>query len=311
MKYTFIGDTDQKVSSIGLGTWQFGTKGWGYGIDFDKGIAIKIVHRALDEGISIIDTAEVYGGGKSEKIIGEAIQGYDREKIVLTTKFFPIAVRPSSVERAVKRSLERLKTDYIDIYLQHWPNPILPLGRTLKNMEKLIDSGLIRYAGVSNFSTKRFKNAQNKMSISRLQVNQVNYSIAKNGVEKSFLPYAKEHKIMLMAYSPLAQGWLTGKYTVDNVPSGTRRTNRLFRKVNMIRGQELLNTLRSISEEHNVTMAQIALNYLISHPNVVAIPGAKSLEQLNSNIGAMDTKLSADEKARIQDSMNKFKPRIF
>jgi aryl-alcohol dehydrogenase-like predicted oxidoreductase len=179
MKFTTIGKTDRKISQIGLGTWQFGTKGWGYGTDFDKQTAISIVHRALELGINIIDTAEVYGGGKSEIIIGEALEGYERENFVLVSKFLPATIRPSAVKRSLAKSLKRLKTDYLDIYLIHWPNPLLLLGRTLKYMEEMVEEGVIRHIGVSNFGLNRFQKAQNKMTSHRIEVNQLNYSMAK------------------------------------------------------------------------------------------------------------------------------------
>lgn len=154
VKFTNIGSSKRKISQIGLGTMQFGSKLWGYGQEFDKKDAIAIVHKAFDVGINIIDTAEIYGFGKSERIVGEAIRGYDREKFIICTKFLPKAIRPSAVVRALKKSLKRLQTDYIDIYLIHFPNPLLPLGRTLNYLEKMVDEGMIRYFGVSNFSKK-------------------------------------------------------------------------------------------------------------------------------------------------------------
>lgn len=202
MKFTIIGNTNVKASQIGLGTWQFGTKGWGYGTDFNRTDAVSIVHKALDLGINLIDTAEAYGWGKSEEIIGEAVRGYDREKIIITTKFLPITIRPSSVVKALNNSLKRLQTDYVDIYLIHWPTPWL-IGRVLNHMERMVDEGLIRYIGISNFNLRRLQNAQKKMRKYRVQVNQVNYSIAKNKVEDDLLPYTKDEKITIMAYSPL------------------------------------------------------------------------------------------------------------
>jgi aryl-alcohol dehydrogenase-like predicted oxidoreductase len=309
MKFTVIGDTDVKASQIGLGTWQFGPKGWGYGTDFTKADAISIVHKALELGINVIDTAEVYGWGKSEKIIGEAIKDHDREKIIITTKFFPLAIRPSSVVRALNKSLDRLQTDYIDIYLIHWPVPWL-IGRVLNHMERMVDEGVIRYIGISNFNQKRLQKAQRKMRNHRIQVNQVNYSIARSAVENDLLPYTQQEKITLMAYSPLGQGWLTGKYTASNAPGGVRSRNRLFSKRNFKRGDYLLFLIREIAENHQVSMAQIALNWLIKNPSVIAIPGAKSLTQLEANAGSTDFKLTNDEIARIKKALKEFHPRL-
>ena len=309
MKFTVIGNTNVKVSQIGLGTWQFGSKGWGYGTDFDKTDAISIVQKALELGINIIDTAEAYGWGKSEQIIGEAIKDYDREKIIITTKFLPITIRPSAVVKALNKSLKRLQTDYIDIYLIHWPAPWL-IGRVLNHMERMVDEGLIRYIGISNFNLKRLQNAQKKMRKHRVQVNQVNYSLAKNKVENDLLPYTNKEKITVMAYSPLGQGWLTGKYSVGNTPGGTRKRNRLFSKRNFKRGEKLLTLVKEIAKTHQVTMAQIALNWVIKNPSVIAIPGAKNLTQLESNVGSTDFELTNDEIDRIKKTLKEFHPRL-
>ncbi len=309
MKFTVIGNTNVKASQIGLGTWQFGSKGWGYGTDFNKADAISIVHKALELGINIIDTAEAYGFGKSERIIGEAIKGYDREKIIITTKFLPMAIRPSSVVKALNKSLKRLNTGYIDIYLIHWPAPWL-VGRVLNHMEKMVDEGLIRLIGISNFNLKRLQNAQKKMHNHRVQVNQVNYSMARNKAENDLLPYTQREKITLMAYSPLGQGWLTGKYTAGNSPKGIRRRNRLFSKRNYKRGERLLSIIREIAEDHQVTMAQIALNWVTKNPTVIAIPGAKNLAQLEGNVVSTEFELRKDEIDRIKKALKGFHPRL-
>ncbi|MFX0016121.1 MAG: aldo/keto reductase [Promethearchaeota archaeon] len=309
MKFSVIGNTDVKASQIGLGTWQFGSKSWGYGTDFNKADAISIVKKALELGINIIDTAEVYGQGKSEIIIGEAIKDYDRENLIISTKFMPTAIRSSAVVRALNKSLKRLQTDYIDIYLIHWPAPWF-IGRVLNQMEKMADDGLIRYIGVSNFNQKRLQNAQKKMQNHRLQVNQVNYSIAKNKAAKDLLPYVQRERMTLMAYSPLAQGWLTGKYSADNSPKGIRRTNRLFSKRNFKRGEQLLSIIREIAEDHQTTMAQIALNWVIKNPSVIAIPGAKNLAQLEGNVNSTEFELSNDEIDRIKKALKVFHPRL-
>jgi len=309
MKFTVIGDTNVKASQIGLGTWQFGSKGWGFGTDFNKADAILIVHKALELGINVIDTAEVYGQGKSEKIIGEAIRDYNREKLIISTKFFPKAIRPSAVVRALNKSLKRLQTDYIDIYLIHWPTPWI-VGRFLNHMEKMVDEGKIRHIGVSNFSLKRLQNAQKKIHRHRVQVNQVNYSIAKNKAAKDLLPYTQREKITIMAYSPLAQGWLSGKYSAGNSPKGIRRTNRLFSRRNFKRGEPLLSIIREIAEDHQVTMAQIALNWVTKNSSVIAIPGAKNLAQLEGNVGSFEFELTNDEINRIEKALKEFHPRL-
>jgi aryl-alcohol dehydrogenase-like predicted oxidoreductase len=312
VKFINIGSSKRRVSQIGLGTMQFGSKGWGYGQYFNKKDAIAIIHKAFDVGINLIDTAEIYAWGKSERIIGEAIQDYDREEFIISTKFLPKAIRPSAVVRALKKSLKRLQTDYIDIYLIHFPNPLLPLGRTLNHLEKMAEEGLIRYIGVSNYSKKRLQAAQKKMRTYRIQVNQVNYSLVKSGAEKELIPYAQNEDILIMAYSPLAQGWLSGKYSIEKpIPKGTRRMNRIFTTKNLKRGESLLSTLKEISENHDVTMAQVALNWVTRSPTVTAIPGAKSISQVESNAKSVDFELTKNEVVQIEKAIKEFKPKPF
>jgi len=310
LKYTTIGYSKRKVSQIGLGTWQY-SSGWGYGEEYTKEDAIRIIHQAIDSGINLIDTAEAYGFGESERVIGEAIKGYEREDIIITTKFFPMALRSSAVERALKKSLGRLQTSYIDIYLIHWPNPFRYVS-FLRKMEEFVDEGLIRNIGVSNFSQARLKKAQSKMKKQKIQVNQVNYSLVKNKPEIKLIPYAEKEQIKIMAYSPLAQGWLTGKYTLETKsPKGVRRRNRVFRKKNMKRGTFLLSTLKEIAKNYQVSVSQVALNWIIRNPVVIAIPGAKSVEQVQSNVAAADFELSAQDVNRIEEAQKNFNPKLF
>ncbi|PWI47667.1 hypothetical protein CEE45_10395 [Candidatus Heimdallarchaeota archaeon B3_Heim] len=311
MRFTNLGTSETKISQIGLGTWQFGSKGWGYGKDFGKQDAIDIVHRALELGVNLIDTAEVYGGGKSEIILGQALEGYNREDFVIVSKFLPTAIRPSAVNRALAKSLKRLKTDYLDVYLIHWPNPLLPLGATLQHMEKMVDEGLIRHIGISNFGLKRFQKAQSKMQKHPIDVSQLNYSMAKSKVKDLFLPYAEENNVTIMAYSPLGQGFLTGKYNAKNAPKGTRRMNRLYTKSNFKRAAPMLEELNTVAQLHDVSMAQVALSWLIKDKSVVAIPGAKNITQLETNIQASELNLTSSEIDQLNSQASNFKPKMF
>ncbi|MHA2297988.1 MAG: aldo/keto reductase [Candidatus Hodarchaeales archaeon] len=308
MKYTTLGNTDLKISSIGLGTWQLGNRAWNYGEgDFNKKQALKLMNEALEHGINIFDTAEVYGNGKSEKIIGEFLNEH-RNEVIIATKFMPATVIPSKVKKAVANSLRRLGIKTIDLYQIHWPNPVLPLGKTLRHMEDLVNQGKIRYIGVSNYSTKRLKNARSKMKKYDIVSNQVNYSLIKRGPENSLIDYARKEKITIIAYSPLAQGFLTGKYSTNNPPpKGIRGMNLIFSKGNLKRAEHLLNLLRIIANKHEATPAQVALSYLIRDDRVVAIPGAKNLEQVRGNTRATDIILSEMDVKQIVDVFSKFK----
>ncbi|MFW9996553.1 MAG: aldo/keto reductase [Candidatus Odinarchaeota archaeon] len=308
MKYTVLGNTGVKISSVGLGTWQLGARAWNYGQgSFDKQAALELLGEALEQGINFIDTAEIYGSGKSEEIIGEFLKEH-RDEVVIATKFMPATVIPGKVRKAARKSLDRLGIKTIDLYQIHWPNPLLPLGRTLRHMEDLVDQGKIRYIGVSNYSTKLLDKARGKMKKHEIVSSQVNYSLIKLGAEKSLLPYARKEKITVIAYSPLAQGFLTGKYTVDNpAPKGVRGMNSLFSKGNLKRAAPLLDALRSVAETHGATTAQIALNYLISADHVVAIPGAKNSDHVKGNAGAADFELTGQEIQQIREIFNNFK----
>ncbi|MFW9853541.1 MAG: aldo/keto reductase [Candidatus Thorarchaeota archaeon] len=310
MKYTKIGTSKVQVSQIGLGTMQFGSQRWGFGKEFDREDISKIIKKGIESGVNLIDTAEIYARGKSEKLIGEAIKGYDRENLRITTKFMPFRLRPSSVKKALLKSLDRLQTSYVDIYLIHFPNPLISIGRVLQYMEEMVDEGLIRHIGVSNFSKNRFDHFQKRMKNYRIQVNQVNYSIVKHGAENSFLPYANENQIMTMAYSPLAQGFLSGKYSADNRPKGSRRMNRVFRQRNLERGTDLLSVLRELAKKYDVTMSQIALRYLIDNESVVVIPGAKSQDQAASNAEAAGFDLQQEDIFAIREAAMNFKPSL-
>ncbi len=310
MKYTTVGRSNTRISQIGLGTWQFGTKGWGYGKEFGDDDAKNLVHKALELGINLIDTAEVYGSGKSEQLIGEALKDHDRDEFVICTKFMPLSIRASTVKKALFNSLKRLKMDYVDIYLIHWPVPYHPIRRTLRIMEQLAEEGYIRHLGVSNFSLKKFQKAARALGKRPLEVNQLNYSLARSEVEKNFLPFAKENNVTIMAYSPLAQGWLSGKYSPTNRPGGVRRFNRLFRKKNLERGRPLLDALRTIAEKHGTTPSQVALNWLIKDKEVIAIPGAKNIKQLENNAAATSLVLDSDDLKLIDEARAKFKPKL-
>ena len=177
-------------------------------------------------------------------------------------------------------------------------------------MEKMVDDGLIRHIGISNFGLKRFQKAQTKMKKHSVEVNQLNYSMAKSNVKDNFLPYAEEQKVTVMAYSPLGQGYLTGKYTPNNTPKGTRRRNRLFRKSNFKRGTPLLEELKAVAKKNSVSMAQVALSWLIRNEHVIAIPGAKNIQQLEANVQAADLNLTDSEMDRLNAQVSLFNPKI-
>ena len=295
-----------RVSKIGLGCWQFGSREWGYGREYADDEAIKITHKALDVGINLIDTAEIYGFGQSERIVGRAIAGRRTEAFV-ATKIWPLVpVAPVVADRG-RRSARRLKVDTIDLYQVHQANPFVPDGTTMDGMRQLQRDGLIRHVGVSNYSLDRWKRAEHALG-SPVVSNQIEYSLAQRGPDQDLVPFAATNDRLIIAYSPLAQGFLAAKYDANHRPGGVRLANPLFLDENLTRGQELLNTLRSLAKAHGATPAQVALAWVIRRRNVVAIPGASSVDQLVRNAEAADLDLTDDEAAELTAASDHFQP---
>ncbi|MGI8793706.1 MAG: aldo/keto reductase [Acidimicrobiales bacterium] len=304
MRYVEIDDV--RVSAIGLGTWQFGSREWGYGSDYAEGEAIEITHRALDLGINLIDSAEAYAFGRSERIVGRAIADRRGDAFV-ATKVFPILPISPIVQQRGRASAARLGVDVIDLYQVHWPNPVVPLTTTMDGMKALRDSGTVAHIGVSNFNLAQWLEAERHLDGTVLS-NQVQYSLVARGPEAELIPFAQDQGRIVIAYSPLAQGFLSAKYDGTNTPGGVRSGNTLFLPENIERAQPLLDALREIAKSHDATPAQIALAWVIRQPNVVAIPGASSVAQLEANAAAADIDLSDDDAQRLTEASDAFKP---
>lgn len=305
MKYLEVDGVGQ-VSRIGLGTWQFGSREWGYGDQYASGAAGDIVRRALAMGVTLFDTAEVYGTGKSERILGEAL-GEERAKVAVASKVFPVAPFPAVVKQRAHASARRLQLDRIPLYQVHQPNPVVPDSVIMPGMRSLLDDGTIGAAGVSNYSLARWQKADAALGRPVIS-NQVNFSLAHPGALEDLVPFAeREHRIVI-AYSPLAQGLLGGKYGLDNRPGGVRAINPLFGTENLRRVEPLLQTLREVAAEVDAKPAQVALAWLISLPGVVAIPGASNVEQLEFNVAAAELELSGDSRDALTAAARAFRP---
>lgn len=306
MRYASI-QTTKKISKIGLGTWQFGSREWGYGQEYAGSQARAIVRRALDLGVTLFDTAEVYGFGRSERILGEAL-GDDIGSIFLATKILPVwPIAPVVQQRGVA-SANRIGARMIDLYQVHAPNPAVRDGTIMRGMRALQRTGLVDEVGVSNYSLKRWRAAEAALG-TRVLSNQVQYSLACRAPEAGLVPYAQEHDRLVIAYSPLAQGLLSGRYHADNRPTNrVRANNALFLPENLERASGLIAKLREVADAHSATPAQIALAWAIHHPAVVAIPGASSVEQLESNVAAADIELSDDEYDALSAASDRFHP---
>ena len=305
MKYLDV-DGIGRVSRIGLGTWQFGSREWGYGDNYASGPARDIVRRALALGVTLFDTAEVYGLGKSERILGEAL-GDERTGVAVASKIFPVAPLPAVVKQRERASARRLQLDRIPLYQIHQPNPVVPDSVIMRGMRDLLDSGAIGAAGVSNYSLSRWQKADAALGRPVIS-NQVHFSLAHLGALDNLVPFAERENRVVIAYSPLAQGLLGGKYGVDNRPGGVRTINSLFGTENLRRIEPLLQTLRDDATEVGAKPEQVALSWLISLPNVVAIPGASSVEQLEFNVAAADIELSADSRDALTEAARNFRP---
>jgi aryl-alcohol dehydrogenase-like predicted oxidoreductase len=306
MKYLEI-DGVGHTSRIGLGTWQFGSREWGYGDGYADGPARDIVKRALGLGVTLFDTAEIYGTGKSERILGEAL-GHERADVVVASKVFPVAPFPAIIKQRERGSAKRLQLDRIPLYQIHQANPLFPDSVIMPGMRDLLDSGRIGGAGVSNYSLERWKKAD--AALGRPVVsNQVDFSLARPGALEDLVPFAERENRIVIAYSPLAQGLLGGKYGLDNrPPGGARAMNSLFGTENLRRVEPLLQTLRDVATDVGAKPAQVALAWLISLPGVVAIPGASSVEQLEFNVAAADIELSAESRDALTAAARAFKP---
>ncbi len=297
MRYVEVHGT--KLSVIGLGTWQFGSKEWNYGRGYEERESAAIVNQALDLGVNVIDTAEAYGWGRSERAVGRAIESR-RDEVFIATKVFPVMpVEPVIRDRA-RRSASRLGVQNIDLYQIHWPNPVVPLSMTMRAMSSLQRSGLVRDVGVSNFSLTLWQQAERFLSGNVLS-NQVRYNLLDRRIENDILPWTEETGHVVIAYSPLAQGLLSGRYSRDNIPGGLRAYTAAFQPQNLDRAKPVIESLKRIALEHGATPTQVALAWIISRPNVVVIPGASSVSQLRANVESSQLGLTDDNIRELND----------
>jgi aryl-alcohol dehydrogenase-like predicted oxidoreductase len=306
MRYLDVG-TAPKISKIGLGTWQFGAREWGYGEGYDGPEAKEIVGRAIDLGVTLFDTAEIYGFGRSERILGEAL-GERRASVFLATKILPLFPVAPVVEQRAVASANRLGTRRLDLYQVHQPNPLFRDGTIMRGMSALQNVGLVGEVGVSNYSLRRWQAAEEALG-RRVLSNQVRYSLADRRPEDELLPYAGTSGRVVIAYSPLAQGLLSGRYDRASRPTNrVRAGNPLFLPENLDRASDLIGVLREVADAHAATPAQIALAWVIRHPAVAAIPGASSIGQLESNVAAASIDLADDEYEALRAASDRFRP---
>ena len=316
MRYHPYGRTGLFVSELCLGTMTFGgSEGmWASIGALSQGDAERLLGQAVDGGINFIDTADVYAGGVSEQITGQALKNLKipRENVVVATKVFgEMGKGPNSrgatrhhILDGVKASLRRLQLDHIDIYQIHGFDVATPIEETVRALDQLVRHGHVRYLGVSNWAAWQIVKAlgiAERLGLARFESLQAYYSVAGRDLERELIPMLRSEGLALMVWSPLAGGLLSGKYAnAAQVEAGSRRTAFDFPPVDAKRGQACIETMKDIAAAHDVSIARIALAWLLHQPQVTSvIIGAKRADQLADNLGATEVKLSAADLERI------------
>jgi myo-inositol catabolism protein IolS len=304
MQKRTLGTSNLQISPIIMGTWQAGKRMW---VGIEDSETIKAIRSGFEAGITTIDTAEVYGTGHSEQIVAQALSDV-RSQVVYASKVFPNHLKYDQVIEACDRSLANLKTDYIDLYYIHWPSgtwnsEIVPIAETMEALNSLKQDGKIRAIGVSNFSKAQLEEAS---EFGRIDALQPPYSLFWRKIEPDLTNYCLEHKISILAYSPLAQGLLTGKFNRGHqfAEGDHRVANKLFHGENYERSQLALEKLQPIADHHHTTLGNLALAWLIfsseTRPQVQAIAGARNAEQSIQNAKAADVNLTKEDWEEIE-----------
>lgn len=322
MQYRALGQSDIQASVVGIGTWAIG--GWMWG-GTDEQDSIAAIHAAVDQGINLIDTAPVYGFGLSEEIVGRAIRDR-RDKVILATKCgmvcnptagtpkfrvntagadehgliqINIHLAPESIRREVEDSLARLGIDHIDLYQTHWQESTTAIQDTMGALMKLKQEGKIRAIGVSNATSGQMEAYRQQGPVDS---DQEKFSMLDRDIEADQLPYCREHDVAVLAYSPLAQGLLTGKMDPSRAfPEGDlRRGNPRFSRENRERVTSMLNEFKPIAEKHGLTLAQLTIAWTVHQPGLThALVGARNPKQAEENAAAGGVKLSEDDLSRM------------
>lgn len=316
MEYRKLVHTDLSLSVVTFGSWAAG--GWMWG-KADHKAAVEAIKASYDLGVTSIDTAPIYGQGESEKVVGEAIKGIPRDKVQILTKYgmrwdlakgeFAFKSKNNqgkdidiykyagkeSVIKECEDSLRRLGTDYIDLYQIHWPDSTTPLSETFEAVERLIEQGKVRYAGVCNYDAALMEDAGKVID---LVSDQIPYSMVNRGTDRETIPYCMRNEKAVIVYSPLERGLLTGKMKPGYVfaEGDHRKNNPFFTDDSIERTNAFLDKLKPLADEKGVTLAQLVIRWTVNHPGVtVALVGARNPAQAIQNAKAADVALSADE----------------
>jgi aryl-alcohol dehydrogenase-like predicted oxidoreductase len=327
MEYRQLGKSSVKVTPIAFGAWAIG--GWMWG-GAEENAAIRAVQTSFDLGITTVDTAPVYGFGKSEELVAKAMSGIARDQYQILTKFGlnwettegeyyfdtidnsrnPVKIYrfagKEKVMRELEESLRRLKTDYVDLLQIHWPDRTTPISETMEAVATLIKQGKVRAAGVCNYNTDQVNEALTTVDIVS---NQVPYSMINRGIEADIVPQALAKKLSIIPYSPLQRGLLTGKIQRDHKfnDGDTRTTNKFYTPKNIDRTNSMLQMIKPIADDHGASLAQLVLNWTTRQPAMdCVLAGARDEKQVRDNVKALDFKLSDDELKRIDDALQTF-----
>ncbi len=300
MKKFRLGDSGLEISQVGVGTYQ-ATSVWG---GSDHGV-IDAIRRSCELSVNLIDTAEEYGDGHSEEVVRKALKEIGRDNVVIATKVYGSHLRFEEMQKACAASMRRLGVDEIDLYQVHWPDPWeqIPLRHTMKAMEKLKKEGKIRAIGVSNFAVRDLEEARSFLPRSEIVSNQVRYNLLQRGIEEEVLPYCEKTGILILAWGPLGQGILTGRFGWNRLPKNKARLkNPLFSRHNIKEVEKLLRVLGRIAKSRGMTIPQVSINWLTEKEKVVPIVGATSSQQAEENARSVNWHLSAGELDQIEEA---------
>jgi myo-inositol catabolism protein IolS len=312
MEYLRLGKEGPKASVIGFGAWQAGGKEWGK--DFTDGSIIAAIGKSVELGVNLIDTAELYGDGHSEEVVGRALRKFGRKNFLVATKFHGEHLHYDDLLKACDGSLSRLGISQIDLYQMHWTDPWeqVPLKETMRALKRLYREGKVAALGVSNFAVRDLEEARGLLDGVEIVSDQLRYNLLQREIEAEVLPYCRKEGLVVLAWSPLAKGILTGKYEAGRVPRDpVRRESKLFGSRNMKEAGSLLKALREVAEKRGKAPSQVSLNWLIHGGGVLPIPGAKNPAQAELNAGAAGWRLSEGEFGKITRAADRVKLSYF
>ncbi|RAJ05368.1 aryl-alcohol dehydrogenase-like predicted oxidoreductase [Chitinophaga skermanii] len=327
MEYRQLGNTGLALSTITYGAFAIGGNMWGGNEQNDS---INAIHASIEQGVTTIDTAPFYGFGLSEELVGKALVGKDRSKVQILTKFglvwdgsnagkgtyffdaeengkaIPVYKYTSkaNIIKEVEESLTRLRTDYIDLLQVHWPDESTPIDETMEAMASLIAQGKIRAAGVCNYDLQQLQTAEKTIALAS---NQVPYSMLNRGIEQAIVPYAQQHNMGIIAYSPLERGLLTGKYFNGATLANNDHRNGYFGQFDAEKVKALIATLQPIAANKQVSVSQLVLRWTTLQPGItIVLAGARNAQQAVENAGAMNVTITNEEMQIIAQALRAF-----